>query len=68
MSETADLRHLKRWIGRGEISEIMKEVGISTRVQASNIISGRCQNWLFVEKFMERVRKNKALKEETLSI
>jgi len=68
MSETTDLRHLKKWLGRGEISEIMQEVGIGTRVQASNIIAGRCQNWLFVEKFLERVRRNKALKEETLTI
>ena len=68
MSEKTDLRHLKRWLRRGEIGEIMKEVGIGTRNQASNIIAGRCQNWDFVEAFMKRVEKNKALKERTQSI
>lgn len=57
-----DLRPLKKWMQRGEITEICKEVGIK-ETQASNIVSGRSKNFQFVQKFLERVEKNKALKQ-----
>lgn len=68
MSEAVDLRPLKKWLGRGEIGEIMKEVGIGSRVHAANIIRGQRQNWQFVQAFLERVEKNKALVEKVNSL
>ncbi|HTF19392.1 MAG TPA: hypothetical protein VK658_15030 [Chryseolinea sp.] len=59
---TPDLRPLKRWLQKGEIAELAAEVGISSR-QATNIITGKSANWLYVEKFLVRVERNKALVE-----
>lgn len=67
MPERTDLRSLKRFLQRGEIAQIRSEVGIQ-KAQASNVIAGRSTNWLFVEKFLERVEKNKALSEKAKSI
>lgn len=67
MKESIDLRHLKKFLQPGEIAEIREEVGIQ-KAQGSNIIAGRSTNWLFVEKFLERVEKNKALSEKAKSI
>lgn len=67
MSQTVDLRPLKRFLQRGEIAVIADEVGISTR-QATYVISGHSQNWCFVEKFLARVEHNKALYEKSQSI
>lgn len=55
-----DLRPLKKWLMPGDIGMLAKEVGISS-VQASYIISGKSRNWDFVEKFLERVERNKSL-------
>lgn len=63
MKEAVDLRPLKRFLQPGEIAEIREEVGIQ-KAQGSNIIAGRSTNWLFVEKFLERVERNKALVEK----
>jgi hypothetical protein len=62
-----DLRHLKRYLQKGEIAEIMEEVGIK-KAQASNVIAGRSSNFAFVERFLQRVEKNKALYEKAQTI
>lgn len=67
MTETIDLRNLKRWLGPGEITEISQEIGITTR-QASRIIDGTHQNWAFVQKFLERVERNKSIRERAQAI
>lgn len=60
--EKIDLRPLKNYLQRGEITEICRELGIQ-ETQASNIIAGRSINWQFVKKFLDRVESNKALKQ-----
>lgn len=62
MTETVDLRKLKKWLGPGEISELAREIGISPR-QATRIIDGTCQNWAFAEKLIDRAERNKAIRE-----
>lgn len=60
--EKIDLRPLKKWLQRGQITEICDEIGIK-ETQASNIIAGRSTNWLFVKLFLDRVENNKRLKQ-----
>lgn len=54
------LKHLKRYLQRGDLSEIAAEVGISTW-QASQVLAGRARNFHFLTKLIERVEQNKAL-------
>lgn len=58
-----DLRPLKKWLQKGEIEEIAKETGIHP-TQATNIIKGKSLHVDFVSRFLERVEKNKALKDK----
>lgn len=67
MVAMTDLRPLKKWLQRGEMGEICKEVGIG-RAQGANVMSGKSKNWLFVQKFLQRVEANKALIEKAHSI
>jgi hypothetical protein len=60
MTTSTDLRPLKKWLQRGEMTELCTEVGIC-RSQGANVVSGKSKNWMFVEKFLERVEKNKGL-------
>jgi hypothetical protein len=61
------LRHLKKWLEKNDISDAAREVGI-TPIQASNVMSGRCQNWTFSKIIIEKAAKNKALSELANSI
>jgi hypothetical protein len=54
------LKHLKEWLDKNDIADAAKDVGISPQ-QASNIMAGRCKNWSFTEKIIEKAKKNKAL-------
>lgn len=62
-----DLKPLKKWLQKGEIEEVAKEVGV-TPAQASNIISGRSNNFDFAQRLYDRAEKNKALSQKVLSI
>ena len=67
MTSVVDLRPLKHWLQKGELTEISDEVGVK-RAQQANIIAGRSKNWAFTQKFLERVERNKALKTKSESI
>lgn len=67
MTVTLNLKPLKKWLEPGDIGMLAREVGISS-VQASYIISGKCRNWDFVEKFLAKVERNKALHDKANSI
>lgn len=60
---TIDLRPLRGYLAPGQVGEIAKDVGIS-RSMATKIIAGECQNWSFVQKFLQKVEANKALVEK----
>lgn len=62
-----NLKPLKKWLEPGDIGMLAKQVGISN-VQASYVISGRSRNWDFVEKFLEKVERNKALIEKAKNL
>lgn len=63
----ANLRHLKKYLQKGEIAEIAAEVGISTW-QASQVIAGHAKNFMFLTKLIDRVERNKSLYEKAQAI
>lgn len=66
-SDVATLHNLKKWLQKGELSEIAAEVGISNW-QASQVMAGRSKNILFLTKIMERALHNKSLYEKARAI
>lgn len=67
MEKGIDLRPLKRWLMPGDIAIVAKQVGITT-VQASYIMSGKCRNWDFVAKLLEKVEYYKSLQARAESL
>lgn len=59
-----EMKALKRWLDKGDIERIAKQANISKR-QASNIISGRNKNFVFLRLLIETAEQNMALAKRT---
>lgn len=55
-----DLQNAKRYLQRGELKEVAKEVGVHKQA-VTDVLNGRSVNWIIIEKIIERAEKNKSL-------
>jgi hypothetical protein len=58
--EKIDIKHLKKWLGPGDISEIAAEVGVTVKT-VGNTLHGRSWNWAVADKIIERAEKNRTI-------
>lgn len=54
------LRNAKKYLQRGELKEISKEVGVNDATVTA-VLDGKFLNWQVIEKIIERAERNKSL-------
>lgn len=61
------LRNAKKYLQRGELKEISKEVGVNDATVTA-VLDGKFLNWSVVEKIIERAERNKGLLDRAKAI